>query len=416
MMARKILDILPPEKIKKEKKEVFLPEKKKPPLPEIPSFNLKRYSILVPILILIGIFSYFTLPKAEIDIWPETEVRSIEIEVVLDKNVKTTDFINKIIPGQIIETQKTIVSEFSSSGKVLEEKKAEGMIRVYNGYSTSPQVFRVQTRLVSADGKLFRSADRVSIPGGHYEEGKFVPGFVDIEVMADQAGEEFNIGASTFSIPGLVGTPLYTYFYGKSFQPMTGGFSKEVSQVTEEDLERAEMTVIEEAESESVTALNEKVPLTFVLPKDTIETEILEFSSVEAETRIDRFTVKVIVKSTALIFKLKDLEDLATQLILLEVPEDKKLYREGLQVNYSAQIIDLGSGEITLNLAAEAKIYSDIDIASLEGALKGRMLAEAQLFLENYPEINKAFVKFWPFWVKKVPQNEEKIEIRFLVD
>ncbi|KPJ71425.1 hypothetical protein AMJ50_02195 [Parcubacteria bacterium DG_74_3] len=418
-MARKILDILPPKKLEAEKKEIFLPENRRQPLSKRSAFYSKKplLLILISILLLVGVFCYFALPKAEVEIGPETELKTSEVEVVIDKTVKAPDFLNKIIPGKVIEAEKTVLLEFLSSGKTLEETKAEGIIQVYNAYSTSPQTFRVQTRFISADGKLFRSTERITVPGGRYEGENLVPGFLDVKVMADQSGEEFNIGPSTFSIPGLVGTPLYTYFYGKSFQPMSGGSKKEVAQITQEDFEKAIGEVIKKAKEELRILLNEKTPLNFILLEDAIKTDILETtSSSQSKEKIEKFTVQAKVKSTALVFKLKDLEDFALQLILLKVPENKTLYQESLKKSYSPRVVDLESGKMTLFCEVAAKIYPRIDENNLKLALKGKSLVEAQLFLENHPYIIKATVRLWPFWVKKIPQKEEKIELRLLVD
>ena len=64
----------------------------------------------------------------------------------------------------------------------------------------------------------------------------------------------------------------------------------------------------------------------------------------------------------------------------------------------------------------EAKIYSDIDQTNLKKGLSGKSLAEAELFLENQPQITRVLVKLWPFWVKKAPEDIERIEIRLRVD
>ncbi|GAI28904.1 unnamed protein product, partial [marine sediment metagenome] len=240
-MAKKIFDILPPKEFEKKKVEEFPLEKEYQPQFKKPEFKIKKSSFFIPfVLILIGIFCYLTLSKAEIEIWPESEVLTFETKLTIDKTAENVDFSNKVILGKIFEAEKTITEEFSSSGTVLKEKKAEGVIRVYNAYSTSPQVLIARTRFVSDGGKLFRTPTKITIPGGHYENGKFVPGYLDVQVKADQPGLEYNIDPSTFSIPGFAGTARYTKFYGKSFQAMTGGFSEEVPQVTQEDLDQAQ--------------------------------------------------------------------------------------------------------------------------------------------------------------------------------
>lgn len=426
-MVKKVFDILPPEEIrqpaeKKEKKEVFLAEKRKWTLPKVslPSFEdvtFKKPAIFFLVLILIGIFSYFALPKAEIVIQPETEISTFEAELTIDEKLSVADFPSSIIPGEFFEVEKQVSEEFSSSGITFKEEKAEGTIRVYNAYSTSSQVLVATTRFVSTEGKLFRSIERVTIPGGHYEGGKLVSGFLDIRVRADQPGEEFNIESSTFSIPGFVGTPRYTYFYGKSFQPMLGGLKKEVPKVTQEDLDQAKNILIKRAEKEGEISLNEKISSEFILLEEAREQEILElFSSAQAEETGEKFIFRVKTRFLVLAFKEKLLEDFVEQFISFRIPAGKKVYRKDLKISYTSQSVDLKLGKIILSLTATAKIYSDIDENNLKKALAGKSQNETQLYLENHPQIIKAVIKFWPFWVKKVPQKEEKIKIELRID
>jgi len=416
-MAKKIFDILPPKELKRKRKEkeLFLPEKRKKFLPRTLPSPFRR--VLILFLILIGIFSYFALPKAEIEIWPETEVLTFEEKLTIDKSLNILNFTTRNIPGKIFEVEKAVLEEFSSSGKKLKENKAEGVIRVYNAYSTSSQVLVATTRFVSTGGKLFRSIKRVTIPGGHYEEGNLIPGFLDIKVRADQPGSDFDIEPTTFSIPGFIGTPRYTTFYGKSFQPMTGGFQREVPQVTQEDLDQAEDIIIERATEESRVALREKIPPEFVLLKEAVKSEILEFSSsAKVGDESEKFILKTKIHSSTLTFKARDIEDWTRQFILSQTPEGKKLYQESLKINYVPELVNLESGKTVLSLTTSAIIYSYIDELTLKRALRGKSLAETQVFLENQSQVTKAVVKFWPFWVKRVPQNEEKINFKLTVD
>ena len=94
----------------------------------------------------------------------------------------------------------------------------------------------------------------------------------------------------------------------------------------------------------------------------------------------------------------------------------RSLHQESLKTNYLPETINLKTGKIILSLKAEAKIYSDINQADLKKNLGGKSLAEAKIFLENQPQITKTQVRFWPFWVKKVPEDADKIEIKLRVD
>jgi hypothetical protein len=427
-MDKKITDILSPREIEKkgfrgtpsENEEVWSPSER--PKVKIPSAGKKLFIFVLAILVLAFVFCYFTLSRAKIDIWPETRVLSLGTTLTVDKGVKESNFLIKVIPGIVVEKEKTVTKSFPASSKVFKEEKATGTIRVYNEYSTASQVLVATTRFVSTEGKLFRTPEKVTVPGGHYEGEDFVPGEIDIKVVADQPGPDYNIGPSTFSVPGFAGTDRYTKFYAKSFQPMTGGYSEEVFQVTKEDLAAAEEVLTAEAKLESESALkdylkSEEFSVHSYYLEKAIETEILgTFPLAEVGKEVENFDFQVKAKSETLTFKKEDIESFAREFILPQVPEGSELYEESLTINVSPETINLDSGKIILSLDTSAKIYSEIDTFVLKDNLKGRSLAETKIFLENQSGITKIKVEFWPFWVRRVPEDLDKIEFNLRID
>ncbi len=440
-MSKKVIDIFPPSKIEIKKEiEVEKEEEQEEKRTEVKAekksrVSLKSFVKKVPIppfkkglifslffLFLLGAFCYITLSKAEIQVWPETELISLEEEVSLDQHATVADSLMKIIPAQILQKEKTVVQGFLASGKVLKEEKAEGIIRVYNSYSTSPQVLLATTRFVSADGKLFRTPIKSTVPGSTYEKGKFVPGEIDIKVVADQSGEEYNIGPTKFSIPGFAGTDRYTKFYGESFEAMTGGFQEEVAKMTEQDLAQAEESLTKQAKKECEELLKSELQTGETASKfdyipDNIQTEIVEkFSLASAGEETQEFKYQVKAQCQTLLFKKEDVRNFAKDMISYQLAQDKKLYEESLQIDYYPEITDVETGKTTVSLKISAKTYYDVDVYTFKNALKDRTLLEAKLFLENQPRIIKTSVKFWPFWVNKVPEDLNKIKFNLVID
>lgn len=265
---------------------------------------------------------------------------------------------------------------------------------------------------MSTDGKLFRTTKKITVPGGHYEAGELVPGFLDVQVRADQPGEDFNIGSSTFSIPGFAGTARYTFFYGKSFQSMSGGFKREVSQVSQKDLDEAKNSLEKKTVNESLIELNEKISSEYILLEQAIESKTpVIFSSVTVGEEADKFIFRIKAVSSALVFKDEDVRDFIINFISSQILTDKKIYQESLDLNYDLIEIDFDSGKIRFNLKAKAKIYSDVNIINLKQDLEGKSFDETEFYLKNYSQIKTSSIEFWPFWVKNVPQNDEKIRI-----
>ena len=417
-MVKKIFDIAPKKELEKEeiKKDFF---KKKPKLNFRVSFPVKKSLILIPLVLIgVGIFAYFNLSQAEIEIWPKTEIVSFKTKLTVDERVENINFLANLIPGKIFEEEKTITQEFPSTGKKLIEKKAEGIIRVFND-SQREQILVAQTRfqpplekfrspLEAGENPWFRIQERIVIPAKSYK---------DVKVVADAPGEKYNIEPSTFSIPGLAGTPQYTFVYGKSFEPMKDGLKKEVPEVSQEDLKKAEEFLKEKVEKETKETLKAKIPPEFIVLEKEIKTEILEiFPLARAGAELEKFTFQVKARAKTISFKKEDLENFSKEFIISKIPTDKKLNQKSLKINYLPETINLEAGKIVLSLNLEAEIFSDIDKVSLKQGLVGKSLAETQFLLKNQPEIDRVKVKLWPFWVKKVPENLEKIKIKEIVD
>lgn len=414
-MGKKFFDIIPPGEVGFSRSEKR--EEKIKPIRKKKRFFLKSLVFCFVLLILLIISGFFLFSKVEVEIWPETEILSLEENLVIDLNVETPDFDEKIIPGRVFSNEKPASKEFFASGKILKEEKATGVIRVYNAYSTSSRTL-VPSRFVSADGKLFWSIKKIVIPGARYEKGKLVPGEIDVEVEAAEPGEDYNIGPSTFALPALAGSSLYTTIYGRSFSDMSGGFIGEASQISQEDIDRAEIALTEELKEQSREFFKTTVSEDFVLLDETISQEIMEASSsLEAGTEAESFMFQVKIKSEGIGFKRSDLENFAKSRINLNMQEGTILQEESLEINYSflEEKID-EDGKIVLSLEIKAKVYSDIDLDELKKALLGKSLKEARIFLENLPGVTKVELKSWPFLKSKIPEDMEEIEVRLMLD
>lgn len=419
--SRKTFDIIPPERIEEKslpkiefgekeprEKEVFRPKIRKTPL---------KIISLVIILILGGIISYFIFQRAEIIVWPKTQQVNFQEKVTVDLNAKQSDFSTNTVPGVILEEEQRTSQDFSSSGKTLKEKKAEGIIQVYNAYSTSSQVLVATTRFVSADGKLFRSIERATIPGGHYDKGKLVPGVFDVKVQADQPGQDYNIEPSTFSIPGFAGTPRYTAFYGKSFEPMKGGFKGEAAQVTQGDLEEAEKALKEKLLESAKISLKNKVSEQVVVLEEASEKEFSSLVlSAKAGEEKNSFVGEGQLSFKALTFKKSDLENFVIEYIISQISKDQKLDLNSLKISYSPEIVKLNEGKMILALDFSAKIYFDILDKGLKDDLAGKELPEAKELLSKDPRISKSEISLWPFWMGKIPSSIKKIKIEQRID
>ncbi len=422
-MVKKIYDIIPPAKAggKKNKTDLRIQAKTK----DKPKKKFWNYFlILLAFIILTGAAGQLWFSGIKIKIQPKAEEISFETKVIADLNINQIDFGAGVIPGQLLQTQKSASEKFLSTGKKMKEEKARGVIRVYNGYSESSRTL-VPSRFVSSDGKLFWSIKKAIIPGAVRDsKGKLTPGYADIEVEAAEPGEEYNIEPTSFAMPALAGTPLYSSVYGKSFSAMKGGVSEEIIEVAKQDIDSAKDSLIKKTQGENNEFLRANFSEEFVILDGSFFHEILETkNSPESGTEADSFEVQANIKTTAMAVAKKNLEKFIRDsadlnAIGLFETEDGIIFtpriREGgLEESFTIESIDSEKGIAVLVLRVKAIIIADSELSELKKAVFGKSAKETELFFNSLGNIESAEIRYWPFWVKTAPESANKITIDF---
>lgn len=411
----KSFDIRPAESLRDREKPEPRPNEKNP-LPEGLKFKFPSLPALRPrgkfwlfgaaILLLFLVFLHLNV-SAEIEIWPKKENQVAVAEVKIDAQVPEANFASKTLLGFVFTREDEISQEFSATGVSEVNQRASGRLRVYNNYSLL-QVLVENTRFLSAEGKLFRSTKSVTVPAG---------GDLEVPVTAAESGSSYNIKPTTFSIPGLVGSPRYTQVYAKSFSAMSGGLEGKTTQVSQTDLSRAQEELENKLGQELRRELEEISGTVLTLLVSGIEEEILENSSSHAAGEAtERFTLTMKMKARGLSFRNSDLEALGEKVILAELDAGKKIWPESFKMDWSLQEIDWKEEKAILRLEVSSQVYPEIDLISLEKAFLGKSLSATNALLVSYPEIEKFKISLWPFWRKSIPDNLDRVEIKLNLD
>jgi uncharacterized membrane protein len=367
------------------------------------------------VIVAVGIIHIF-FAQAEVTVWPEVRtiklLKPIRIQVGTQETNKEQRIIRALISTEHI--QGTRLSD--ASGKSIRENRASGTIRVFNAYTTSPQTLIAKTRFVSEDRKLFRTPERVTVPGATEQGGKLVPGFLDVEVIAAEPGEDYNIGPSNFSLPGLSGSPSYTAIYAVSTQPMIGGSEREIFVVSKEDIERAKEALIEELTQKVTENLLGRVPEGMAASKGSVVVDVIEADSlVEPGAEIDRFNVSVSLGVTAYLFPQADLDMFADMFLTEELQDGERIVKEKTLVSFEKIAME-GENTAVLELGITALAYQYVDPTELKIKLRGKSKNEAGGILSSYGIFHKADISLWPFWVSSIPGNVDKVQVRLVVD
>jgi len=402
-------------KRKDEKREELI--YKAEPKKEKTSFGFFTAKKIIGFLIFVlliggGFLLYFILPQAQIIINPKKEDIKFETEIVADKNVDSVDMKNNIIPAQLFQIETEGSKKFPTTGEKDVNEKAKGVIKVYNQYSSSEQTLVKTTRLLSGNGKIFRLIETVIIPGAKIEEGKIIPSSREVAVEADETGEAYNIGLSKFTIPGFEGTPKYTAFYGESTEPMTGGAKGRMKVATKQDIEGATQILSLEIKNKAKEEFEKKIPNDLRMLDESQVLEILDSdSTLEPDDPGKEFIITIKVKAWGLAFDEDDVLSIVKEDIKEKISVDKFLIPSTIKIDYKNTRADTNKGKVSFISQAEAKTAWQIDEAKFKTELAGKDEAEVRSYLSSLSEIDTAKVIFWPFWVKSIPKNKERIKI-----
>jgi len=425
-MKRRIIDIVPPKEkdIISEKKTILQEKISKRNLEEKENvthgfkFNISKslFGKILFFILIVGFVSSllfsFSFSKVEVYIFPNTEELSLVETIIGDTRALDINIQKRIIPGKFFEIEEEFSQTFPSTGKIL--KRAEGTIRVFNSYTTKDEVWKEGTRFVSADGKIFKSKDKILVPGAKVKNGKLEPSFVDVPVIAFEGGAEYNIGPSEFSIIAFKGTPRYFKYYGKSFSPMQGG--GEFSVVSKEDLEKAEKELIKLAESKAEDILSQNIGEDFIIPKNGFEIYILEKnSSAKEDEEKERFEFKIKVNIKAIVLYKEFFYNFVNDYLNTKIKEDQNVYFDSITFDLKNEVKNFELGKGSFRMSLSVKTYPKLEMLSLKKAIAGRTIEEAKFLLLNEKDISKVKIEIFPFWIKKVPNDINRIKLVYPV-
>ena len=364
-----------------------------------------KYWLILPgalLIALVVIFQFFA--KVDIEIQRSERPLSFEKQVLIDVKADKSRFSNSVVMGKKVSQEDKLTKKFSATGSAIEETKAEGKITIINNYHLV-QILVKKTRFLSADGKLFYLKEDISIPSGASSEA---------EVEAAELGPDYNIKPTTFSIPGLLGSPRYTFVYAESSSPMQGGEQKTVAQITKADLDRAGEKTSQELSSLLEKKLKEQAGSVFSLLSGAIESQILEKTfSQEPGDKKANFDCFLEMKAQGIAFQKQDFDELIEYLISEEIDENEEIKGATLSVIPEIEDFDLSNGKAYLDVKVSVVILKSIDIDGLKRALSGKSIKESKMFLVSDLAIDKVEFRVFPFWLLNIPQDLEKININF---
>lgn len=373
---------------------------------------------IISILVIAGIVVYVFLPKATLVITAKIKTKSIDSEIIGDININSSDYEKEVIPAKLILANEELSKKFDSTGnKSVSNQKAKGKVVIYNEYNSNPQPLVATTRFLTEDGKLFRLVKGVTVPGMTKNGEEMKPGTIEVDVMADESGENFNIGPSKFTIPGFKdsGNEKYSKFYAKSIESMTGGGSgsEKTNFVTADDISSAKTKILPE--------LNEKIKETMqdlagdgaiVFDDSVYNEEAIYKLSNSAGDVADSFQITVQMKASAIVVNERELKDMAAKMISRAGDGQLNIDSNSIILDFGRASADFKNETIDIKFRASGEISPNINVDAIKKDILGKKEDDLTAYLRTFSDIEKAEVNYWPSFINsKIPFRESRVSV-----
>ncbi|MDD5726733.1 MAG: hypothetical protein PHC53_05030 [Patescibacteria group bacterium] len=374
-----------------------------PPTPKL-FRNIAVTFVLVTIAV-IAVALWTSSVNAKVTVKVKKEPVSVDTVLDIASMPASGQIKGRVVSGTFAESKEFAVEVVSSTAAVAQTPtQISGTVRIINHYS-KPQPLVVKTRLLTADGRLYRITKSVNVP---------VSGTVEVEAISDEVGDQYAMPAGTrLTIPGLwegVQPLIYAEALSDFKRPGSGGPAKIVTadalakaheELYAAALEKAKQTLTVEAGAnagwESIFLINNSQ----------------KQSNTAVGQSADKLLAQVKVTVTAVFFPKEDVIAFIRSKLGEKIPEGYILSDlDFSKVSFKLESADLSKGVAHLAVSAEADSQLTADSPALrKDLIVGLPSDEVIRKWSALNGVEQVDVELKPNWVHRLPSMKDKITV-----
>lgn len=390
----------------------------------VPNFDTFRKKMVLGIsglVLLVGflVWAIWFAPHAHVVISARTIETSANPAVAIAPNASTDAKAGTLKAVQQVITQDAAL-EFEATGEKEVGDKAKGEV-IFRNCESENEVTIERGTGVSAGGKTYITQATVTVAGGR---GNWIsgcnPGSSDpVTVLAQDIGEDYDMESGTLCVAG------HECSGEKSMQAtissaIDGGSKRKVKVVTKQDVKEATDQLSDKNASELKQQLTEKfgegvvaLDTTFAVNTDKVTSS----PAVDSEAKDGTAKLTGSISYTMLGVASNEISQFLDDYFDAQIKdeENRRVYNNGSEKTTFINVKDTDNGA-TATMTATATLGPRIDDAAVKAQAKGKKYGEVQAAIEGISGVESVDVKFSPFWVRTVPDDEERITIEFKLD
>jgi hypothetical protein len=313
--------------------------------------------------------------------------------------------------------ERTVSKSLETDGEENVERKAIGKTILYNNFNDKTQRLINNTRLQTKDGLIYRIRQSVDVPGIKTINGVKTPGSVEVEIIADEAGDKYNMKMSDlkgdFTIPGFQGSPKYTGFYGRLSSDIVGGFIGNVKKVSTDKISAGRTELKNDLETELIKEIYSEKPDGYTIFDNNYYLEINDMpdsSGAKDYSISEKGIIHVIIFNRSEIASFFAKNKISTF-------DNSKVDILWSNSNFTSEI----SGQtqkpwtedsLKVKFTGKVKIVWIYDVKQILDDISGQNKSIIGSMLEKYKtSVTSIDAKITPPWVNTFPNNPDKIKV-----
>lgn len=366
-----------------------------------------------------GIYAYWTVPKAELILYLKPRTFDKELTITIDPSASQVNLEKQIIPGKVLTTEVKGTKQKDTTGTHTVGEKAVGEVTIYNKTS-SPKTFEAGTVLIGPNGLKFSLDTLLNVASASAEESDeavtTVFGKAKAAITALSIGTEYNLLAnSEFSLDSF-STNSYA---AKNESELSGGTSREVQAVSQEDVDQLTHQLEEELKQQAADKLAAKEGSEMQILIQGAKTEVISQSlshQVGKEAEIVELSLEISITATA--YFQENFAQLQAEAVKESIPENYQIQPEESKTEITA--VDVKDKVVLITAVYQAALVPQIDEKEVKSNIIGKYPDLAREYLESLPNYSQAKIeispKFLPAKLKTFPRKANNISIEIQIE
>ncbi len=362
---------------------------------------------LLPIIgiVVLGLVWWF-VPKAAIIVFVAPQTLEEVHTIILDENAGSVNGAEMIIPANKVSLEVAGVKSKSTTGRKTVGEKAKGTVTVRNGTSQAVQL-KVGTILEAGNNLEFEVVEAASVSAA---TSPSTPGSSDVGVVAGTIGEEHNLAKDTTLSVGNYPSSEVDAIVKDTF---TGGSSRDIKAVSENDLESLVEDLTKELLEEGKKKMNAETGSDNKLLEDALEETVIKKTfSQKAGDEADSVSLELTLEITGPIAATSDILSLAKSILEDQIP-DGFVFRDE-QIKYEFKLDDTSVGAWYFETTFVLNLLPDVNPDEVVKRIAGKTPVAAKSSLEGiagYKGSEIVVSPSLPSFLGNIPRNTKNIAI-----